>query len=243
MPSFSWSYEFQGAAKLTVVSVIFGIVGLLLLAVPSITIPTVKHPVEAIGSVVRIDEDEDGSTRAVFAFQDASGTRREFPDFAYSATQGYQLEQAVTVQYEASDSRKAIVKDNPSASFLTWVMRALAIPFLAIALLILVLRGRKEGLQSIETKAGMIGALSFAIPAFFALPVLWYLYSTRPNAIYPMNAVFETKDWVIGGIFSLLGALTFVGSVFLYRYQMRTGKAGWSWSWSSEQDKKEEQAP
>jgi hypothetical protein len=92
--------------------------------------------------------------------------------------------------------------------------------------------------EVISRIGGLIGALTYAIPASLVLPGLWAAWSLRPNWLFAADAGFGFDQWLIGSIFSATGVLTFVATIALYRYQARTGEPGWYWHWESSGDKK-----
>jgi len=93
----------------------------------------------------------------------------------------------------------------------------------------------------VHTIGGVIGALSFGIPASIALPALLIAHQNRPNALFAADAVLGGDTWMIGGIFTALGVLTTLGTIALARYQIKNQSFGWSWSYDSEDHKKREE--
>lgn len=92
----------------------------------------------------------------------------------------------------------------------------LALVFFGIGATILVMDMRGATDQHVSNVGGLLGALSFAIPSLFIFPF-----------------VYKTDFW-LGLLFSVLGLIVLVASIALFRYQEKTGKAGWSKSWSTE---------
>lgn len=92
----------------------------------------------------------------------------------------------------------------------------LAFVFFGIGATILIMDWRGASDQHVSNVGGLLGALSFAIPSIFIFPF-----------------VYKTDFW-LGLLFSVLGIIVFVATIILYRYQEKTGKAGWSKSWSTE---------
>ena len=90
----------------------------------------------------------------------------------------------------------------------------LAVVFLGIGATLLVMDLRGASPEHISNVGGLLGALSFAVPSIIAFPF-----------------VYKTDFW-LGLLFASLGLLVLVGSIALFRYQEKTGKAGWSKSWS-----------
>lgn len=92
----------------------------------------------------------------------------------------------------------------------------LAFVFFGIGATILIMDLRGASDQHVSNVGGLLGALSFGIPSMFVFPF-----------------VYKTDFW-LGLLFSVLGVVVTVATIVLYRYQEKTGKAGWSKSWSTE---------
>lgn len=95
----------------------------------------------------------------------------------------------------------------------------LAFVFFGIGATLLIMDKLGASDQHISNVGGLLGALSFAIPSIFVFPF-----------------VYKTDFW-LGLLFSGLGLFVLVVTIILYRYQEKTGKAGWSKSWSIDIDK------
>lgn len=93
---------------------------------------------------------------------------------------------------------------------------SLAGVFFLIGFVVIVLDIRGASPERINNIGGLMGALSFALPSIAQFPFL-----------------LKTDFWM-SFVFFLLGLLTLVASIALFRYQERTGKQGWSKSWSTE---------
>jgi hypothetical protein len=70
---------------------------------------------------------------------------------------------------------------------------------------------------------GVIGALSYAVPASLVLPAMGVAYMLRPNMIYDANATFGLDQWLFGALFTGTGLITFFGTIALNRYFKRIG--------------------
>ena len=106
---------------------------------------------------------------------------------------------------------------------------------IGLALLGLKLKGVDD--EAISRIGGLIGALTYSIPASVVLPGLWIAYGLRPNWLFDSDATFGFDEWMIGSIFTATGLLGLLVSIALYRYQTRTGEDGWYWSWSGPSSK------
>lgn len=112
----------------------------------------------------------------------------------------------------------------PADEIARWALWFLSAVFGIIGGVILVMMMRGGNVQDISTIGGLMGALSYGIPASFVLPGLYWFSDNK----------LDTEQLVLGSVFSVTGILTTVASIVLARYQLRTGKSGWSWSWSSD---------
>lgn len=112
------------------------------------------------------------------------------------------------------------------AAFAVWFLAAV---FFGIGVTLLVLRARGVDPEVMSRIGGLMGALAFGIPSTVVFPLLWLAHQNRPNAFFGAEDAFGPDQYVIGGIFSLLGVLVTCASIALYRYQARTGEPGWSW--------------
>lgn len=234
MALFSWEYEFVGATRTWVVAAAFCAVGVLCgLVLPFVLGPHERpDSVRNDGIVLRMETDGD-MERPVFQYSDRNGITHEFPSPIASTRSAYSVGQRVTIVYSPTALSTAFVMDDKDLVFMFALLRVLGAVFggIGIAILGMKLKGLDD--ETISRIGGLIGALSYAIPASLALPGLWLVYGLRPNPLFPADAAFGAELWLIGSIFSGTGLLVLVATIALYRYQARTGKAGWSWSWDS----------
>jgi len=234
MALFSWEYEFAGAVRTWTVAAIFCAVAV----VCGLILPFVLGPherpdsVRSDGIVLRIETDED-LERPVFRFSDSNGVTREFASGISSTRSAYRVGERVTISHSATDPAAAFVMDDKDLVFMVALLRLLAAVFGGIGLAILAMKLKGIDDEVISRSGGLIGALSYAVPASLVLPGLWIAFSLRPNPLFPAEAEFGADLWLIGSVFSGTGLLALVATVALYRYQARTGKAGWSWRWHS----------
>jgi hypothetical protein len=238
MMSFSWQYNFTGAARTWVVSMMFCATGVICgLIVPFILGPSaVPGSLHREGIVVRMEAD-DGMVRPVFQFLDQHGTRREFPSGISSNSSAYHAGERVTVIFDPADPASAFVKDDKDLMVVFRITRILGLVFGSIGLAILGMKLNGMDDEVISRIGGLIGALTYAIPATLSLPGLWMAYGLRPNWLFASEATFGFDQWMIGSIFSVTGLLGIVGTIALYRYQARPGATGWYWSWNRSSNK------
>lgn len=239
MISFSWQYDFKGAARTWAVSTIFCLTGVFCgFVLPFILVPQAPAgSVRADGTVVRM-ETVDGMERPVFRFSDRSGELREFASGIWSSRSGYGTGERVTVVFDMADPSVAFVQDDKDLAVALWILRVVAVVFGGIGLAILGMKLKGMDDEVISRIGGLIGALSYAVPASLVLPGLWFAYRQRPNWLFAADATFGLEQWLIGSIFSATGVLAFVATVALYRYQARTGKTGWYWHRDRSSNKK-----
>ena len=236
MTTFSWRYDFTGAARTWVVSIMFCAVGVICGLVAPYALNPSPPPgsLFADGLVVRI-EAEKRMVRPIFQFADQLGMSREFSSAVASNKSAYHLGERIVVVFNPADPSNAYVKDDKDLLIALWILRILGAVFLGIGLSVLGMKLKGMDDDVISRVGGLIGALTYAIPASFVLPGLWAAYSFRPNWLFEPDAIFGFDQWLIGSIFSATGLLALVGTIIVYRYQARTGKTGWYWSrsWGS----------
>jgi hypothetical protein len=68
---------------------------------------------------------------------------------------------------------------------------------------------------------GLLGAASFAVPATFVLPLLYWAYLQRPNVLYPDSSVNFSHDFFLGLLFSTLGIASSIAVYSLARSLLR----------------------
>jgi hypothetical protein len=240
MISFSWQYDFMGAARTWMVTIMFCATGMICgLIIPFFISPAdPAGSVSADGVVVRMEMD-DGMEQPIFQFADQAGVVREFSSGIFSGRSEYRAGDRVTVTFNPSDPTTAFVQDDKDLILVVWILRILGFVFGSIGLAILSMKLSGMNDEVISRVGGLIGALTYAIPATFVLPGLWAAYGLRPNRLFTADAPFGFDQWLIGSVFSVTGLLALVGTVILYRYQTRTGKAGWYWKWGRSSRKKE----
>lgn len=231
MVSFSWQYDFTGAARTWVVSLMFCATGVICgLIVPLILDPApVPGSVQTEGRVVRIETD-DGMERPVFQFSDQNGATREFSSGIWSSRSAYRAGERVTVTFDPAAAASAFVSDDKDLTVVFWITRILGLVFGGLGLAILGMKLNGIDDEVISLIGGFIGALTYAIPASCVLPGLWLAYELRPNWLFAADATFGFDQWLIGSIFSVTGLLGLVVTAALYRYQARSGASGWYWS-------------
>lgn len=230
MIELSWEYEFFGKPLFWWVSGVF-----LLFAIGAgLILPPFIQPtwsgVEKSATVVRIESDDDGMLRPVFAVADSSST---FASSIWSNRSTYQQNEIATIVTDPKSDRWYI-KGDRDATMAVLILRILAGIFGLIGGTVMVMTLMKVDDKKINLIGGVMGALSFGIPATFVLPGLLVAHANRPNMLFAATDAFGTTNWVIGTIFSVLGIATCIGTRFLYRYQSRTGEEGWFWTSNKE---------
>lgn len=110
-----------------------------------------------------------------------------------------------------------------------WSVGILGTVFFLLGVIVLIMTALKLPEYLIRTIGGMLGALSFGIPATLALPGLLLAYDYRPNVFFSAHATFDSTNWFLGILFTTLGVLTIAGTVMLARYQLKHKTSGWSW--------------
>lgn len=235
MVAFSWEYEFTGAARTWFVAVAFCLTGLFC----GIVLPLILEPsaipggVAVDGTVIHVDVDDEGMQRPVFGFAAADGSIHEFSAIFASSHSAYREGDSVRVIHDPVQPEKAHVQDDRDLAVAIVILRGVGFVFAGLGCTILALKLRGHDDVSISRIGGLLGALSYAIPATMALPGLWLAHIKRPNWLFAADDVFGADQWLIGGIFSITGILGLVLALALNRYQKRTGLPGWQWHWQS----------
>jgi len=175
--------------------------------------------------------------RPIFQFSDQDGVRREFSSGIFSNRSEYRVGERVTVTFNPLEPTTAFVQNDKDLIVIFWITRILGFVFGSIGLATLGMKLTGMDDEAISRIGGLIGALTYAIPATFILPGLWVAYGLRPNWLFAADATFGFDQWLIGSIFSVSGLLALVATIAVYRYQARTGETGWYWSWSRSSDK------
>ena len=226
MARFSWHFEFTGAARTWLVSMMFCaaavICGLILLFVLRPQVP--PDSLQSEGMVVSIQVDE-GMERPIFRFIDHKGVSHEFASGITSNHSAYHVGERVSVMFRSADPSAASVQDDKDLVIVIWILGILASVFggLGLAMLGMKLKGLDDDV--ISRIGGLIGALAYAIPATLVLPGFWIAHSYRPNWLFEAEATFGSDDWLIGSVFTGTGLLALVGTIVLSRYQARHQRA------------------
>jgi hypothetical protein len=232
--NFSWEINLYGAARTWFVGGIFLVTGIFCLwLLPYLLAPSaIPNAKSTTATVIRMDEDE-GMRRPVFAYKDAEGVDREFASGVWSGKPSYRMDETATIKFDPTNPTVAFLEKDKDMEIVNLILRIIGTIFGLIGATVLAMKLRGMDDESISRIGGLIGALTYAIPATLVLPGLLYLHSHRPNLIFDVDSPFGTTEWALGAVFTLTGILTLIGSVALYRYQKRTGKSGWYWSRST----------
>lgn len=236
MVSFSWEYVFKPREAQWWVAVIFTLVGIGLgLILPVFLMPDWKG-VELEATVVQIEDNGEGMVRPVFQ---AALNERTYVTSLWSSRSSYDLGESVTIVTD-STSDDWYIKADEDMRVAVWILRTIAIIFFVIGVTILFFTILQFPSYLVHTIGGMMGALSFGIPAMLVLPFLLYMYRSRPNILFSAQDRFGSETWIIGGIFTALGVITTLGTIVLARYQLRNKSFGWTWSYDSQDRDQEE---
>jgi hypothetical protein len=96
-----------------------------------------------------------------------------------------------------------------------------------IGVVITAMKMRNLDNNTINNVGGLIGALSFGIPATFAFPIISMINS---NKTISSSTAIATKmsdgDFFIGIIFTILGIAVTVAAIMMFRYQQKNGTTG-----------------
>ena len=237
MASLSWKYVLKPHDAQWWVSVIFILVGIGLgLIMPAFLAPNWKG-VELIATVSRIETNEEGLVRPVFQVE---GQGRTYSTSLWSSRSAYAEGEEVTIVTD-SQTQDWYVKADQDMKVAIWILRFIAIIFFLIGITVLILTIFRFPDYLVHTIGGAMGALSFGVPAAFALPALLFAHSKRPNIFFGATDPVGSETWFIGGIFTALGVVTIVATGILASYQLKNKSMGWSWSYDSDDQKKEQE--
>lgn len=236
----------QGKASAWITSVLFLIVAVFLsLILPALLTPdaspnAIRLPgkVESLNSQF-LSDDTEPVFYPTFSYE-LNGKRETFRSNITSDQPMYEEGEDVIVVVDPADPSKAFVENDKNLTSAIWIMRIVSAFFLLIGGVVFVMLLRGENIALINRVGGLLGALSFGIPASLALPALWAIYEARPNALFQRDSPFDQTTFFIGLMFSVLGLITIVASIALYRYQAKTGLPEWTWilHWVSDRKKK-----
>lgn len=221
----------RGGAAVPFVAGVFTLVGLFLFFfLPRIITPSLPvKSVQVAGAVDQIEQDGEGMERPVIRYATEAGSST-FTGNVWSSRTAYGVGEAVTVAVDPASPGRAVLVDDKDMVVPQWILKIMGGIFFGIGFVLLLLLARGDDREAISRIGGLLGAWSFGVPATFAFPGLWYAWTHRPNALFRAEDLFGSEQYLIGGIFTVLGLVTLVASLALYRYQARTGLPGWSWS-------------
>jgi len=229
MVAFSWQYIFKPLEAQWWVGITFSVVGLVLaFLLPSLLLPSWQGT-ESPALVVRIEHNTENLVRPVFRID---ADEQDYARNMWSNRSSLAIGQKVTLVRNA-DGSDWYLKADEEMQGIAWIVRILGGIFLLIGTVVLCLTILGTPTYIVHTVGGALGALSFGIPATFALPGLLLAYRMRPNLFFSVNDQLDTETWVLGSVFTLLGILTTIGTIFLARYQLRNRSLGWHWSWGN----------
>ncbi len=232
MISFGYRYQVQGAAAAWPVGVIFTGVGIFIgLILPMIITPSLpKDAIHVQATVSSIDMSGD-TYRPIFSYKIPGNEQvKTHRANVSSKPSAYVIGEQAMLAIDPSDETNVVLEHDKALGMALWVIRILGLVFGGIGIWIVISLLRGMGAEDVSRLGGLLGALSFGVPASFALPALLIAYAYRPNFLFQTEEAFGRQNWIIGSIFTVLGILTTIATLALNDYQKRTGKPGWSWS-------------
>lgn len=236
MFSFSWQSNWTERTQQWVASTVFVLVGILCGAVlPWVFAPQMpENAIRVEGMVARYESLEEGdSLHTVFAYTLQDGSSHSYTSPIGSNRPTYAVGDKVMLIIDPAHLDAVFVEGDKDLAVAVLLLRILGGVFLVLGAVVLIMLLRGMATATIRNVGGLLGALSFGIPATFVLPGLWWAYTARPNMLFRAEDAFTGEMWFIGILFSVLGVITTILTLLLYRYQARTGLPGWSWSWDS----------
>lgn len=234
MLNFSWTYQFFGAKRNWLVGSIFTLVGVSLgLILPWLFQPRPPQNPLQVSAVVSELKPEGEMFRPTMQYQ-VNDKSFEYTSPIASSRPALRQGEIVQLLINAQSPDQAIMLNDPDLASMSMVLRILGTVFGIIGLTIVILMVKGVDVEKVSRIGGLMGALSFGIPATLVYPLLYIAYSLRPNLFFRAEDPFDIGPPFIVAIFTILGIIVTAASILLYRYQARTGKAGWSWSWKKE---------
>jgi hypothetical protein len=223
MALLSWEYVFRPREAQWWVGIVFTLLGLGL----SIFLPLLIAPswsgIETPARVVRFESNAEDLVRPVFQI---AAEEREYVGQIWSSRSALVVGQELALIRNA-DGYDWYVKDDPDMQSAIWIVRLLGTVFLLIGSVVLTLTILDLPTYLVHTIGGGLGALSFGIPATFALPGLMLAHTMRPNMFFLVDDAFGMENWLIGSLFTALAIVTTVGTMILARYQLKSRALGW----------------
>lgn len=232
MISLGYTYRVQGSAAAWPVGIIFTCVGIFIgLILPMVITPSIpKDAIHVPATVSSIDTSDD-TFHPIFSYKlpgkDEVKTHRANVGSKPSV---YTLGEQATLAIDPADENKVVLEKDKALRMALIVIRILGFVFGGIGLWIVISLLRGVNKDDVSRIGGLLGALSFGVPASFALPGLLLAYVLRPNFLFQADEAFGRQNWIGGAIFTILGIITTTATLALNEYQRRTGKPGWSWS-------------
>jgi hypothetical protein len=172
-----------------------------------------------------VAEDEDDDTKAeIFSYTLNDGQQLEAQNSIWSSSPSYKIGDKIEVYYSKSEPEKSWIKDDKNLVIMNYILYGLGIYFSLLGLGIIGLKFRNMENVKIEVLIGSIGALSYGIPATFALPALYYAFLARPNFLFDETVTAFPQDTMfIGLIFTVTGLIDLAAVMFMLRHYKKTG--------------------
>jgi hypothetical protein len=213
------SGNIHGTAKIWLVGGIFLVTGLFMAILPVLITPQPTSQTKtASGKIIDFATDSDGSTAEIFQFTTSNGQQITKQNNIWSTPPAYQLNEEIEVYYDPGQPEQiSWIKGDRSLIIMNYILLVVGGYFVLFGLIIIGLQLLGVQTLQIERICGVIGALSFGIPATLALPVLYWLYQNRPNFLFTQDSIFPQESYFFGAIFSLLGLLVTVATILMVR--------------------------
>lgn len=230
-----------------ITSITFVLVGIFLAAIlPALLTPDASPNAIRVPGVVEsmntefLPDDQEPVYFPIFSYTLPDGTTGTFRSDISSDNPIYEVGEAVTVVVDPTNPESAFTENDKNLLFAILIMRIAAAVFLLLGSIVIALLLRGEGTARIHRIGGLAGALSFGIPASFALPALWLAHQARPNVFFKRTDAYDLNVFLLGLLFTVIGLATIGASIAIYRYQAKTGRHEFAWliEWLSKHQKK-----
>jgi hypothetical protein len=227
------SGNLHGDQKIWVVGSVFMITGLIIaVLIPYLIAPRINSGSRlTTGIIEEYVSDGDDQFSELFSYQTQDGINRKHQNGISSSSPAYQIGDRVEVYYDLNNPDQAWIKDDQNLRFMLWVLYGLGGYFVLLGLAIILLKLKLKDNTQVEVIIGSIAALSYALPATFAYPILYYAFLNRPNFLYTTSDLeFPQESHLIGLIFSLTGIITIAAVLLMIRYYKKTGSNTFNYS-------------
>lgn len=210
----------QGPKKIWIVGAAFLFAGLLMgIILPYLITPRAEADfLLTQGKITDYAYDDEDSRAEIFTFQTLSGEVFTNRNNIWSSNPAYQINDQVEIYYDPNNIQNSFIKDDKNLATFNIIMIGLGVFFALLGLIMMLLKLRGVEDYLVERYMGLIGALSYGIPASLVFPVLYYFYQNRPNLFFEASVTeFPQESLIISIIFTFTGLITVITTLAMWR--------------------------